>query len=290
MNSHSPIYNSRIIKGYAQYLDDYHADVDLNNILHHSGIMKPELEDAAHWFSQHQVDLFYKYLFKATRDRNLARNVGRYAVSSEGMGAAKQYMLGLISPLKTYLLMEKLYPILSRGAKVQSKKISSNKVKIISTPYPGVVEKPYQCENRLGSFEGIAKIFTNKFADIEHPACLHKGDEYCQYIISWDKNLSLLLKQIRNYTLLATMLGSFVLLFFLPFSIWLNFLIFFGFIIFLMSNVVTTIANKELKNTIETQGNAAQDLLHEMDTRYNNALLNQEIGHAASAILDIDHF
>jgi transcriptional regulator with GAF, ATPase, and Fis domain len=45
---------------------------------------------------------------------------------------------------------------------------------------------------------------------------------------------------------------------------------------------------RDLTRTIETQGDAANALLDEMNIRYNNALLIQEIGQATSTILDID--
>ena len=44
---------------------------------------------------------------------------------------------------------------------------------------------------------------------------------------------------------------------------------------------------KELTKTIKTQGDAAKDLLEEINIRYNNALLVQEIGQATSMLLDI---
>ncbi len=45
---------------------------------------------------------------------------------------------------------------------------------------------------------------------------------------------------------------------------------------------------KELIKTIETQGDAAKDLIDEINIRHNNALLVQEMGRATSSILDID--
>jgi PAS domain S-box-containing protein len=45
---------------------------------------------------------------------------------------------------------------------------------------------------------------------------------------------------------------------------------------------------KELIKTIETQGNAARDLLDEMNLRHSISLLIQEIGQAISKILDVD--
>jgi len=44
---------------------------------------------------------------------------------------------------------------------------------------------------------------------------------------------------------------------------------------------------KDLVNTIETQGNAAKDLLDEMNLRHSNALLIQETGQAVSKILKV---
>jgi len=46
--------------------------------------------------------------------------------------------------------------------------------------------------------------------------------------------------------------------------------------------------NQDLIKTIETQGDAAKGHLDEMNIRYNDALLVQEIGQATSTILDID--
>jgi len=45
---------------------------------------------------------------------------------------------------------------------------------------------------------------------------------------------------------------------------------------------------KELSKTVETQGDSAKGLLDEMNIRYNNALLIQEVGQATSTIVDID--
>ena len=45
---------------------------------------------------------------------------------------------------------------------------------------------------------------------------------------------------------------------------------------------------RDLTKTIGIQGDAAKDLIDEMNIRYNNALLIQEIGQVASKILAID--
>ena len=282
-----PLYNSRIISTFVEYMKKHYPDVDIDSILSSAGITNYELEDQGHWFSQRQVDLFYEIISQKIGDPNISREAGRYAASSKASGAIKQYTLGLMSPTSVYLLMEKLYSAMSRGATVKAKKLGPNKVEIISTPKPGVNEKPYQCENRIGTFEAVAKLFTKRFATIEHPSCFHKGDDCCRYIITWEKTSSLVWKRVRNYSILLSILASLALFFVLPTMPWAIFVLLCVLLTIIFSFYSEHLEKKDLTKTIETQGNAAKDLLDEINLRYNNALLVQEIGQATSMVLDI---
>ena len=122
------------------------------------GIAKYEIEDPAHWFTQEQQDRLHEILVARTGNPNIARDAGRYATSSEGLGATKQYVLGLISPTRSISLIEKIHALISRGAEVSAKKIGKNQVEITAVPRPGVHEKPYQCENRGGFLESRGTI------------------------------------------------------------------------------------------------------------------------------------
>ena len=188
MSESTPLYNSRITKVYIQYLSKFYPDIDLEAVLNAAGIARYEIEDPAHWFTQEQQDRLHDILVARTGNPHIARESGRYSTSSAGLGATKQYALGLMSPATIYLLIEKIHALMSRGADVSAKKIGTNQVEITAIPKAGVHEKPYQCENRSGTFESLARMFTDKFAHIDHPSCVHKGDESCRYIISWTQS------------------------------------------------------------------------------------------------------
>jgi len=282
-----PIYNSRIIKIFVEYLDKHYPDVDIDSILKYAEMTKYEVEDQGHWFNQRHVDRFHEILVAKTGNPNIAREAGRYVVSSEALGAAKQYTLGLMSLTTLYLLMEKLYPIMSRGATVKAKKLGSNRVEIVSIPKPGVNEKPYQCENRMGTFESLGRWFTKRFAKVEHPSCFHKGDDCCRYIISWERTSSVIWKLVRNYSLLLSILASVTLFFVLPIMAWVALVLLCAFLTVIFSFYSEHLENKGLTKTIETQGDAAKDLLDHINIRYNDALLVQEIGQATSMLLNI---
>jgi PAS domain S-box-containing protein len=282
-----PLYNSRITKTYLEFIKKRYPDLDIDSILEYAGMTQYEVEDPAQWFSQDQTDRFQEILVKKTGNPNIARDGGRFTTSHEGMGPVKQYTLGLMSLTTLYLMVGKVYSIFSRGAIVKAKKLGANKVEIVSTPKPGVNEKSYQCENRIGMFESVAKLFTKNFANVEHTSCLHKGNDICRYIISWEKTSARIWKQVRNYSLLIALIISLGLFFVLPITTWTIVVLICSLIIMAFSFYSEHLEKKELSKTVETQGNVAQDLLDEMNIRHSNALLIQKIGQATSSILDI---
>ena len=283
-----PLYNSRITRIYLGYLSENYPQIDIDSVLNSAGMTKYNVEDPAHWFTQDQVDRFHEILVKKTRNQNISREAGQYAVLYGGFGGMKQYLLGLMNVGTIYILTGKIYTMFSRGATIKSQRLGPNKVEIVSTPNEGVKEKPYQCENRIGTFESLATLFTKKYAKVEHPFCLHKGDDYCRYIITWEKTSSLSWKLIRNYYILFSILGSLSLFFFIPVIPWVAVTMVFASIAMIFSLYTVQIERAELTEIIKTQGNASNDLINEMNIRYNNALLAQEIGKATANILDIE--
>jgi len=120
----SPLYNSRITKTYLEYIKKSYPDLDIESILEYAGMTGYEVEDQAHWFSQDQADRFQEILVKKTGNPDIARDAGRFTTSHKGIGAVKQYTLGLMSLTSVYLLMGKVAPIISRAADIKTKKIT----------------------------------------------------------------------------------------------------------------------------------------------------------------------
>jgi PAS domain S-box-containing protein len=280
------LYNSRLVKNYVEYVKKAHPDVNVDPILKHAGIARYEVDDQGHWFTQDQVDSFHQMLTEKTGDPDLSRKVGRSAASSQASGPLRQYALGFMSPGTAYWMLEKLSSNLSRAFKIETRQIASDKMEVIVKPRPGVEEKPHQCENRMGILESMAKLFTNKYAKVEHPECIHRGDEVGRYIITWEKTPFLIWKRLRNYSSLMGLAACFGFFFLVPVVNWIILVMGFALLTVLFSFFSAHFERKELTKTIETQGNAAKDLLFEMDIRYRNVLLIKEIGQATSTTMD----
>jgi len=288
MDEKSPIYSSRIIRVYLEFIGMRYPHIDKNSLLESAEITKYEVNDKGCWLSQRQVDQFQEILIRKTGNLNIARDAGQYTASTKAIGTLKQYFLSFMSLADVYMLMGKLYNTMSRAALVKAKKLRSNKVQIESVPKPGVNEKPNQCENRMGTFESIALLFTGKLATIEHPICFHKGGDCCRYIITWEKTPYAIWKTVRNYSFLFCILAIPGLFFLLPVLPWSAFSLTCAFITIIFSFYTVYLEKKELIKTIESQGDEGKDTIDEMNIRYDNALFIQEISRVAATILDVN--
>jgi PAS domain S-box-containing protein len=282
------LYNSRIIKTFVEFLKIHYPNIDARVILDYAEISSYELEDEGHWLTQQQVDRFYDILVQKTGNPKIAREVGRYAPFSIAAGAVPQYALGFLTPKTAYNFVGKVHHYITRSCNVSTKSLGSNTIEITVEPKPGVVEKLYQCENRLGMYEAMSKLFTGNYANIEHSQCMHKNGKICVYRIQWEQPRSLLWKWIRNYSSILGITLSFALFFMLPEAYRLVPILLFALSFILLSLRYERLESLEFKSTLKNQGDVANNLLDQINLRYNNALLIQEIGQYSSTILDIN--
>ena len=61
-----PLYNSRIVINYVEYLKKYHPHVDIDFVLKFAGMTRHEVDDPGHWFNQQQTDKFHDILVART--------------------------------------------------------------------------------------------------------------------------------------------------------------------------------------------------------------------------------
>jgi HD-GYP domain-containing protein (c-di-GMP phosphodiesterase class II) len=254
------LYNSRILDCYIKLLKKRYKDVNINELLSCAKIKPYEIADQGHWFTQEQVDLFYKTIVQLTDNKNIAREAGRYAASPGSIGGVKQYCLGMVSPARVYEIIGKATAILVRSSTLESKKIASNKIEVTVTPRKGATEKPFQCENRIGFFEAISMLFSNKLPQIEHTECIFKNGNVCRYIISWEESSSAFWKKIRNYSVLFLFLACLVSVIFIPY--------------------ITLTSMYSLKNS-------SDNLIEQININYNNSIMTNEIGQAISTKTDV---
>jgi len=186
--------------------------------------------------------------------------------------------------MMAYRALAKIASEWTRATDYATRPVSDRQVDLIVTPRPGIREQPFQCDNRIGMLEALAKIFTGQFARVEHPACMHRGDASCDYRISWQPLPSSRWKRWLRWGFLgaiATLLGAAP---WLPLNQWLFGMGAWVVLLGLGGSVAAGLENRELKRAILQKGEAADRDVREIKYRYSGAFLIQEIGKAASAL------
>jgi two-component system, NtrC family, C4-dicarboxylate transport sensor histidine kinase DctB len=281
------LYNSRIVDTYLRFLKKNYPHVNIPALLHHAGMKSYQVADSGHWFSQEQIDRFYEKVVEVTGNPDIAREAGRYGASADALGILRQYLLGTLGPAKTFSLISKTAPLLSRSAIYKSKNIDARTVEVTVTPRAGVKEKEFQCLNRLGWFEAVVGLFDYKVDTIEHPECLFHGDGACRYVISWEKPGTVVWKRLRNVSLLL-LLPLLVLPLVLP--------LFTSIFLLLGGGLITAVLawmaevqekNRLLDRVIKIQ-QETEYALTQISINHDNAVLIDEVGRAINEKIHID--
>ncbi len=282
------LYNSRIIDNYIKLIKVKYSYINVEELLQFAGMETYQVADEGGWFTQIQINKFQQKLGELTNNKSIAREAGAYAASPDALGTMRRYILGLIGPQNAYELVGKYASKFTKSATFSSKRISSNKVEIITKPNEGVTEQLFQCENRLGFFDAISTAFNYSLPEIEHPECIFKGDECCKYSITWAKSLSANIIKFRNYISILFFLIAFVVLFHFSKVVFLTYALACLTIVSLISWVAIKQKSVELINAVENLSSTSESLIEQVNINYENSLLINEIGQALSRENDLD--
>ncbi|MCK4536258.1 MAG: HD domain-containing protein [Desulfuromonadales bacterium] len=282
------LYNSRIIDTYIKLLKKRYPDVKISEIFNYAGMKGYEVADQAHWFTQEQIDRFYEKTVELTGNEQIAREAGRYSATPEAMGAMRQYILGMVGPTHAFKLVRRTSSKFTRSTLFDSRSLAANRVEVTVTPLEGVVEKPFQCENRIGIFEAVCLMFNNQLPQIEQPECVFKNSDRCRYIITWKKQASTILKRTRNASVVVLggacaaasgWVPELTLTTLLPVS---------SVLVLALALAAQFQEKRELSRSLNILVDSSEKLIEQMNLNYSNALITNEIGQAISAPTAVD--
>ena len=286
-NEKRPLYNIRLLRSYIDYVSYNYPNIDIKKILKYAGVTKFQYNDYGYWCNQSQMNRLQEILLKETGNKDISRDTGRNLVNTQNIIAL--YILGFINPVNLTSQIERVYKKISRAAIIQFKYLGNNRHEIITTPLSGVKEELYQCKNRIGSFEGLFKLFLHEYPRIDHPECYHKGANHCRYIVSWEKyNGIFKWLRFRNYSILGGIFISLFSLILFPFNYFIiSSTISFSIIAFIFYYLQKLEKNKLIRSFDEIR-KTSEELWSELNIRYNATKLVQEVGKVTSAIRN-DH-
>jgi len=286
----TPVYSSRIIKVYLDYLRHHYPDIEPEEIIAAAGIRSAEVDDPGYWYSQNQAVRMHAIMVSKTGNPNLSRAAGRHTARTKALGTIRQFVLSLVSPMTVYRHARKIYRIMSRGAQLNVEPLTAHKIRITATPIPGIEEAQFQCENRMGSFEGLAGLFSDRLADVKHTECLHNGGRHCEYIISWKPTFAFALKKLNHLFILGGTLLAGGLVFVLPVPIWGLTVTGLAALTMIFTLLSVFLEKKELAQSLNEHLARIKEPQTDADLMYNNALLVQKLGQETARIFDLETY
>ncbi len=259
------VYSSKITATYVKFLRKEYGYVDIEDLLSYAGMETYQVEDEAYWFTQEQVDLFNERLVKVTGNSDITREAGRFGFSPDSLGFVKSYILGCMSIGKAFEMAAKIIPKFAKSCTYESARLGPNKAKVVVRPRPGAQEKPYQCRNRTGYFEAAGTLFHHKFPQIEHTKCVFKGDECCEYVVTWREFKYEMWKKVRNFGG-ASLLAIVIAISYWNFSVGLisTMAVLAGLLAF--STLVWRLERKELYAGIDNLSRSTDEVVKKMET------------------------
>jgi HD-GYP domain-containing protein (c-di-GMP phosphodiesterase class II) len=284
----APLYNSRIIDNYIKLIKFKYSWIDATAILNHAGMTSYEVADQGHWFTQRQIDRFHEKLSECTQNEKISREAGRYSASPDAIGVMRQYGLGMIGPDKCFEHMGNFASKFTKSCTYHSKRLSPNKFEIAVQPLPGVREKRFQCENRIGFFESVTLAFSNKLPRIEHPECIFRGGDTCRYIISWESSFSQFWKQIRLYMPVLFLLSCILLHLSFPQTPLVTMLLSSAVILLVLTLIGESMEKGELRKSVDNLKDSTDKLVDQIALNYNNALMINEVGQLIAGKTKVD--
>jgi HD-GYP domain-containing protein (c-di-GMP phosphodiesterase class II) len=282
------LYNSRIIDTYIKMLKKQHPEIDAGMALEYANMQGYQVADQSHWFTQKQIDLFYEKLVEITGNPGIAREAGRYSASPEAIGAMRQYILGLVGPAHAFSLIRNASSKFTRSSLYQSQRLNDHSVEVLVTPYPGIEEKVFQCENRMGFFEAVCVMFNNNMPVIAHPECLFEGGRHCRYVISWKPSAADLWGKARDISTFALTGACGAAAFWNPLLAIKTLIPASLATVAALAYTAKTKENHNLRRSLDNLFDSSEKLIEQMNINYSNSLMNNEIGQAISAPTEVD--
>ena len=284
----TPLYNSRIYLSYLKLLKERYSYVSISELLSHAGMRESEIADHGHWFTQRQVNLFHDKLVQLSGNPSIALEAGRYAGSPGAFGILRDLVLSLAGPETVLTMLNRLVATVSRSSSYSARKLGPRQIEVTVTFEEGVVEKPFQCSNRIGFFEAIFLLFGYRLPEVRHDECVFQGASVCRYLISWEASAAdrlILMRRLSFFMLLPVAVSAF----FLAPSNLLG-ASFLGSVLLFLALIVW-IQRAERSSLVTSMGGvraSSEKLLDQIKGNYDSALLINEIGEVISKRTDLD--
>lgn len=156
-----------------------------STIFRTAGVDSALLTDKEAWISIEELERCVRASVDAAADPLMVRQVARLGFTERYMGPVRTLIRAFASPGSAYVQMAQGLSRFNKVGAMEVRSQSRGHVELAYRPAPGAPaeHEPLVCAGRLENIASVPTIFDLPPAEVEHPRCLHRGDDECLYVV-----------------------------------------------------------------------------------------------------------
>ena len=143
------------------------------------------LQDGDRWFSVENFRALSHQMVKETGDPEINYKAGLAFVEPGVLGVERVFARALLEPRHVYERVSQITKRYSRVTNWTIEELQDTQATITFWPASAYKDDFLFCRNRQGLLESTPGIFGLPRAQLEHPVCLHRGGDRCEYRVRW---------------------------------------------------------------------------------------------------------
>jgi signal transduction histidine kinase len=174
------------------FLDEARAvlgDGGVRELVESFGVTESALRDRAAWVSLEFCEAFCERLFERHNDPALFDRCGRLVASPRYAGLLRPLFRTFGTPLLAYTQIAQSAPRFNKVGRMMILEKRRGRIKIEYRCHPdGPRERSVLvCRTRAAQLAGLPTLFDLPPADVNHPVCMHRGEDTCIYEFTWQE-------------------------------------------------------------------------------------------------------
>ena len=164
----------------------------LNRLLELAGSKRSVayLDDVTNWISFQESIALFKAAAELTDDPQIARRVGEESVAQHAGTPVATLLRSLGSPEEVYRQMMLTATKFTTVSELQTVDVAPGRAVIRGRGLNGLIRTREHCDWAQGLLSTTTMLFGLPPATVEETTCQARGDDVCQYEISWDAELA----------------------------------------------------------------------------------------------------
>lgn len=143
------------------------------------------LQDGDRWFSVENFRALSHQMVRETGDPEINYKAGLAFVEPGVLGVERVFARALLEPRHVYERVSQITKRYSRVTNWTIEELQDTQATITFWPVSAYKDDVLFCRNRQGLLESTPGIFGLPRAQLEHPVCLHRGGDRCEYRVRW---------------------------------------------------------------------------------------------------------